>query len=171
MSKHKESSTDGLPYEDVRDLVASGELPSDYNRWKLADSNGWTIAHVAAYYGGLPEEFKQYWMADVSGTTVAHIAAMNGHLPENFSRWNMAGARGGTVLRSLLRHGGKVGTHKASLGYLERIKERWDREKPLCETDADWEVFKKELPEVYYKYTIDETMGTSCNDGYHGAIL
>jgi hypothetical protein len=34
----------------------------------------------------------------------------------------------------------------------------WYKEKPLCKTKADWEVFKIELPEIYAKYTISENM-------------
>jgi hypothetical protein len=194
----EQRSYEGLSYDDARALVIAGKLPVDFDRWELADISGWTVAHMAALCGhlpanfdqwdladtndwtvahsaagkgGLPEGFDKYWMTTKSGITVAHTAACGGSLPADFSRWSMVGSQEVTVLRMLLRYSTKLG-NEAAIDFLERIIKRWDKEKPLCETDADWEAFKQELPEVYYKYTINEVISNASCDGIsNGAML
>jgi hypothetical protein len=83
-------------------------------------------------------------LADESGWTVAHSAADEGLLPEDFDQWGLTDKGGVSVLSCLLH----------TLGELAR----WDTSRPLCKTAADWEVFKKELPEVYSKYSIQDIM-------------
>ena len=66
------------------ELARKGELPEGFTDWHLADKNGWTVAHVAAWHGHLPHGFTGLHMADNNGRTVAHVAAQRGHLPACF---------------------------------------------------------------------------------------
>jgi hypothetical protein len=197
MSEQIEDLMGQPSYKDIRDLAADGKLPANFNRWELADSSGWTIAHEGALHGclpydfdqwdmvniygwtvahsaagkgGLPEGFDKYWMTDKSGTTVAHYAAAFGHLPADFNLWGMTNSQEVTVLRTVLQIVGNAGTNRDGISYLREIRKRWDKEKPLCRTNADWEVFKQELPEVYYKYAIDETM-VVCDEVSNGVMI
>jgi hypothetical protein len=127
-------------------------LPSTFNRWEIADEDGWTVAHEAAKYERLPVDFSQWGLADDSGWTVAHMATLWGALPESFDQWGLANSRGTTVLHYLLTQIG-VGAD-----LLLRFNTIWCKEKPLCKTSDDWEAFKKELPEIHMRYSIGESM-------------
>jgi hypothetical protein len=131
-----------------------GHLPADFDQWDIASKDGYTVAHVAAQGGYLPEGFDQWGMADSTGWAVAHTAAYHELLPVNFSQWGLVDNDGMmTVLRRLLLGG-------QSDEYLSR----WEKGKPLCKADTDWEVFKTELPEIYQKYSISECMLDVDND-------
>ena len=41
-----------------------------FNRWRVADNTGWTVAHEAAKHGILPDDFDQWDIADENGWTV-----------------------------------------------------------------------------------------------------
>jgi hypothetical protein len=125
-----------------------GFLPADFSQWGLVDNGGWTVAHAAAREGHLPADFNQWTLADNDGWTVAHTAATYGHLPADFNQWGLVNNDGLTVLRQLLLSSAKSDKYTA----------RWEKEGPLCKTDADWEVFKIELPEIYQKYSISGCM-------------
>jgi hypothetical protein len=166
-------------YDEYEKLAKVGMLPADFDQWQLADMQGWTVAHIAALYRHLPDNFKQWglasadndgwtvahvaamintlpvlgpwkftqWdLADDNGWTVAHEAACRGNLPADFSQWGLANNDGLTVLRRLL------------LNTTNKYVDRWEKERPLCETDVDWGAFKIELPEIYQKYIISEHM-------------
>jgi hypothetical protein len=117
-----------LSYDVAYALVVSGELPTKFKQWEMASNTGWTIAHGGAMYG---------------------------HLPVDFSQWSMADLGGRTVLRTVCDW--QDGCSR-NVDYMENSMNRWNKEKPLCKTDADWEVFKKELPEIYHKYAVNEVM-------------
>jgi hypothetical protein len=95
--------------------------------------------------GTLPPNFNQWQLATKRGWTVAHVAAKYGHLPADFDQWGLVDNGGLTVLRLLL-----LSIAESS----DKHTTRWGKERPLCKTSEDWEVFKKELPEIYMKYTI-----------------
>jgi hypothetical protein len=72
-------------------------------------------------------------------------------LPADFDQWGLVDGDGVSVLgRFLQRH-----------GVPDKFMERWRAEKPLCESEADWEVFKVELPEIYSRYNIVESFDAS----------
>jgi hypothetical protein len=152
--------------------AAYGHLPADFDQWELADERGRTVAHHAAWHGRLPVGFDRWDIADSTGWSIAHEAAKRGHLPADFNLWGMLDSQGVTVLRVVLDCMGRSTGNRAGFSYLEAISKRWDKEKPLCETDADWEVFKQELPEVYYKHAVNEVMSDASCDGIsNGAML
>jgi hypothetical protein len=66
-----------------------GRLPTGFDRWDLADNDGWTVAHEAVQWGHLPEGFDRWDLADNDGWTVAHAAAYMGNLPADFDRWDL----------------------------------------------------------------------------------
>jgi hypothetical protein len=122
---------------------------------ELADSDGWTVAHVAAQYASLPDTFTGWELSDHLGRTVASIAVYNGELTDNFDRWGIVGSDGITVLSRFLSLSRPLSFYPYRR---DKFIERWYEEKPLCKTEADWEVFKIELPEIYQKYTVSECM-------------
>jgi hypothetical protein len=177
-------------YMYYRDLAEKGALPADFDQWGLANEGGWTIAHRAAWFrylpddfdrwdwaavytgrtvaheaaasGYLPVDFNQWALADKEGWTVAHEAAECGHLPVDFDQWGLADNKERPVLRALLFIP-KAVNHVVS-AKSDKHMSRWGKERPLCKTDADWEVFKTELPEIYQKYSISECMLDVDND-------
>ena len=51
-----------------------GQLPTDFDQWQIADKEGWTIAHEAAYFDHLPLDFDQWdLMDDHFGLTVSEV--------------------------------------------------------------------------------------------------
>jgi hypothetical protein len=122
-----------------------GSLPADFNKWDMANGDGWTVAHEVTYWHDLPATFSQWGLADKSGWAVAHGAAKYGRLPYSFDMWGMVDKDWISVLKCLLlnKHGAKH-------------MDRWQNEKPLCRAEADWVAFKAELPEIYSKYAIVE---------------
>jgi hypothetical protein len=194
MSKHDENLIYRGSYKEACTLVTTGGLPAGFSQWTIANKHGWTVAHVAASFGmlphnfdrwdivnkyawsvaheavehsSLPESFSQWGLPTEEGWTVAHEAAVWGRLPDNFSQWGRMDSQETTVLRTVR----KCKDGLLSISYLRRIMERWDKEKPLCRTDADWEVFKKELPEIYYKYAVKKSIPDVCDEVAHGALL
>jgi hypothetical protein len=141
-------------YDKYKNQAISGLLPLNFKDWGLAGEFGRTVAHVAAEYRHLPAGFKQWDLADEDGKTVAHVEARYGRLPANFSQWSIADLEEKTVLRTVC----DCWDDSRSVAYMEKIMKRWEKERPLCKTDADWEVFKKELPEIYHKYAVNEVM-------------
>jgi hypothetical protein len=143
-------------YEYVR-LAQEGNLSADSSQWSLIDGDGWTVAHTAAAQGCLPIDFIQWDPTDDEfGWTVGHTAATDGHLPADFDQWGLADNDGLTILSQLLL-----------FPHLDKHLSRWERERPLCRADADWDVFKKELPEIYTKYTVTGIMEVNnkcCSD-------
>jgi hypothetical protein len=137
-------------------LAKEGALPADFNQWDLVGNDGWTIAHESAMRGTIPASFS-YWgaLGGVRGWTVAHIAANHQNLPDDFNQWSIADKDGLTVLGHILRD-----LHTQSDKYMTR----WEKERPLCRTEADWDTFKTELPDVYQKYSISEYMLDIDND-------
>jgi hypothetical protein len=131
-----------------------GHLPASFSQWSIVDEHsGQTVAHVAVMCGWLPADFDQWGLTDDDGWTVAHEAAHYGRLPVSFSQWSLNDSRGLTVLGQLL-----------IAAKSNKFVSRWREERPLCKTDADWIVFKKELPEIYQKYTINGYMPDVDND-------
>ena len=89
-------------YDDAR----SGYLPADFDQWDLADEDGCTVAHVAAYCGKLPPDFDQWDLANKYGWTVSHIVAKSGNLPPDFDQWDLADDKTGwTVAHAAARSG------------------------------------------------------------------
>jgi hypothetical protein len=123
----------------------AGVLPHDFNKWDMANEDGWTVAHWAALCG-FPVNFDQWDLADKNGRTVAHVAALYETLPVNFDQWGLTTNRVPSVLSYLL-----ISSHR------DEYIARWHTEKPLCRTVTDWEVFKIELPEIYSKYAVVES--------------
>jgi hypothetical protein len=166
-------------------LAEAGALPANFDQWGLTDTDGYTVAHRAAQYGYLPDNFDQWDLASNLGRTVAHDAARWGHLPAHFSQWGLMDEDGRTVVHvaviwkhlpvdfdqwSLTNNRGLTVLAQLLIGaQSDEYVARWEKEKPLCKTDADWEVFKKELPEIYQKYSISECMLDADND--HGTLL
>jgi hypothetical protein len=192
MSGKDEDTTGQLSYESAHTLLVVGKLPVEFKQWGLVNKNGWTIAHQAAFGGRLPVEFKQWDMANTNGWTVAHVVvAIHRHLPADFNQWDLADKNGWTVAHEAASYGQlpanfsqwgiadkgvtvlgilKCNGMLGSNNHFRRIMQHWDKEKPLCRTNADWEVFKQELPEVYYKYAIDETM-VVCDEVSNGVMI
>ena len=83
--------------EAIEYIKEYGCLPEDFTQWELANSSGWTVAHVAASRGNLPEGFTQWDLANKWGSTVAHWAAKCRHLPEDFDQWDLVNNEGRTV--------------------------------------------------------------------------
>jgi hypothetical protein len=154
-------------------LARFGELPSGFNRWELAE-RGETVAHVAAMFGTLPDDFDQWGLAgndgrtvaheaarakclpssffqwgltDNDGVSVAHTAAYNGILPCSFDQWGARTDSGMSVLNCFIR-----GSRHSEVA--KKLLVEWIEDKPACRTDADWSVFKEELPEIYARHTI-----------------
>ena len=74
-----------------------GTLPTDFDRWDLADEQGWSVAHEAAHCNNLPRGFDQWDLADYRGWTVAHEAAAHGGLPKDFTGGHWQDRKGTTV--------------------------------------------------------------------------
>jgi hypothetical protein len=106
--------------------------------------------------GNLPADFDQWDMAGMGGWTLAHCAAnrRRNRLPVTFDQWGLTDDSGLSVLKYLL-------SNKAD--YISAALVGWAEKKPLCREDVDWEVFKKELPEIYQKYTVDEAFDDEVN--------
>jgi hypothetical protein len=142
------SSLDGQ-WEEVSNLCRS--LSPAMTRWGILDKNGSTLAHLVASLGLLPVGFNLWHIVDKNGWTVAHAAAVEAALPADFDQWGLTAlVEDGvheTVLEVLLTRGGDYHSFVA----------RWDTEKPLCKSSADWEAFKF-LPEIYSKHSILENM-------------
>jgi hypothetical protein len=163
-----------IGFEKYADLVRRGRLPDDFTQWALARSDGRTVAHIAAIYDQLPSTFNQWSLADSNGWTVAHEVAKSRYLPADFDQWELVSETGWTVGHEAARHEHlpedfnqwglpnkkNESILKCTLLRASCIKftEKWETEKPLCKTSADWEVFKKELPEIYQKYTVVELL-------------
>jgi hypothetical protein len=135
-------------------LVKRGTLP-DLDAiglsevWGLTDKDGWTLAHEVVRHGYLPATFNQWDLTTDHGWTVGHEARSCGRLPHNFDRWGLADDCGASVLWYVL-------VSQTISSESLNIISRWHTEKPLCKTEADWGVFKIELPEIYSKYTVAE---------------
>jgi hypothetical protein len=149
-----------LSYADAYALAITGNLPAKFDQWGLANSDGWTVAHAAAMNGPLPLNFDLWGLDNETGWTVAHEAARYGQLPDSFSQWGMSNNSRTSVL-GCLRFSGQA----------DEYLSRWEKEKPLCKTDADWSVFKAELPEVYYRYAVNEVMSDVHDEVAQGALL
>jgi hypothetical protein len=134
-----------------------GHLPKDFDRWELADKSGWTVGHEVATMNYIPADFDQWALTNDEGWSVAHEAVYRGILPvfgpANFDQWGLADNVGSTVLYRFLL------TTQAN-----RCVARWAKERPLCRTEADWAVFKTELPEIYSKHIIEECMPNVDNE-------
>jgi hypothetical protein len=165
-------------YNEYADLVRSHSLPDDFDQWRVANEDGWTIAHEAAMRGCIPADFNQWELANEDGRTVAHTAAFCGRLTLNFNQWELADDDGLTVAHELAESGylpddfdqwGMVTKSGWSvLSYFitfsqhtecyEHFQIKWAKQKPSCRTQEDWDIFREKLPEVYAKYTIVEFM-------------
>lgn len=84
-------------FEAVARMVRRRELPDGFRSWDLANSIGWTIAHMAALNNILPPDFNQWYLRDIKGWTVAHVAAFVGNLPDGFNQWDLKDNNGYTV--------------------------------------------------------------------------
>jgi hypothetical protein len=87
-------------------------------------------------------------IAGMSGQMAVCEAVKYGALPDNFNQWGKVEESGLTVLAHLLER------QRQDTYFMAK----WTNEKPLCKRAADWMVFKTELPEVYYKYAVQEHM-------------
>ncbi len=74
-----------------------GTLQPEFDQWGISDEEGWSVAHVAAYYDNLPPEFDQWDLVDDDGWSVAHVAAPVGNLLPEFDQWDLADDDGRTV--------------------------------------------------------------------------
>jgi hypothetical protein len=135
-------------YDKYRVQAINQTLPVDFSQWDIANNDGWTVAHWAAWIGDLPDNFTQWDLADKDGWTVAHEAVSYRYIPFDFSQWGLIDNNGLSVLRRFVPH----------TSISDKFMERWCAEKPLCKTEADWVVFKVELPEIYSKYTVIESL-------------
>jgi hypothetical protein len=138
----------------AHEAVRHDHLPANFSQWELADADMHTVAHEATWNGMLPSDFDQWELADKTGCTVAHLAATYGSLPADFDRWGLADNDGVSVLGQLMR--------PRDAYFWINFMEEWKVEKPLCRAEGDWEVFKKELPEIYRKYAVDESFDDVC---------
>ncbi len=78
-----------------------GCLPEWFDRWEIADEDGFTVAHFVAYHNNIPGNFdwERYGMMRDGkyGETVYHEAASSKGLPEWFHGWDIADNNGKTV--------------------------------------------------------------------------
>jgi hypothetical protein len=160
-----------------------GTLPADFDQWELADKDGWTVAHQAAYYGHLHGTSDLWGLADKDGWTVAHVAAHQGHLPTDlpadFAYWGSV-----TVLS------GKTVAHMAvRKGYLPVDFNQWDladsdgwtvaHEAADCEhlpvnipvdfaywglVDHNGQTVAQLAPEVYKQWQVLRALDSTCSD-------
>jgi hypothetical protein len=129
----------------AHEVVWKDRLPDTFNQWQLATKRGWTVAHQAAMCGKLPADFEQWTLTDYDGLTVAHVAAEYRYLPVSFDQWGLVNKKGKSVLNYILAFESYTDFHAI-----------WVAQKPACRTEADWAVFKIELPEIYSKYAVAE---------------
>jgi hypothetical protein len=136
-------------YIEYKEKAKNGTLPVRFDQWELADDkHGKSIGHWAAVYGRLPATFSRWDIANnAEKWSVAHEAVTFRNLPDSFDRWGLASV-GMSVLKYFLAQKDSFSCDKFML--------RWQEEAPLCKTEADWAVFKVELPEIYSKYAIVE---------------
>jgi hypothetical protein len=123
-------------------------------KWMHADVYGWTTAHSAVFSGSLPADFDQWTLATNKGWSVAHEAVKYDYLPDSFDQWSIADKKGWTVLDYLLEQR----LQGAQQGLYMKFMAKWENERPLCRTNADWLLFKAKLPEIHRKYSIQECM-------------
>lgn len=65
-------------------------LPDGFNRWDIADADGRTVAHDAAFMGRLPSDFNQWCMRSIHGLTVAHAyLSGGGQFTDDFQYWDL----------------------------------------------------------------------------------
>jgi hypothetical protein len=55
-------------------------MPDNFDRWELADKDGWTVAHEAASLGKLPPGFSRLDLADNKGRTVAQAGSSKSNM-------------------------------------------------------------------------------------------
>lgn len=91
--------------QDVFLLAAKGQLPDGFRQWDLCDSNGYSVAHVAAQFLKLPKHFHQWDIALPNGWSVAHEAARSGALPFGFVQWTIAMPDGWSVAHEAAKSG------------------------------------------------------------------
>jgi hypothetical protein len=164
-------------------------IPDSFSKWDMTDMYGISVVMIAAAHNNLPATFDQWDMMDgSSGQTVAHaVVAAHCFLPESFDKWDMRAvlstcrrimtvALAAYIEGVLPRHFDQWDMREDaddSYTMLERIITRpqeskidfnklWETERPRCATKADWDVFKRLLPEVYMKYSTSEHMDASC---------
>jgi hypothetical protein len=154
-----------------------GSRPLSDKEWAMADTDGRTIAHIAASYGNLPDDFELWGLADKDGVTVAHTAVIFKQLPDAFNQWDLGNNFGTSVgiaaawhnrLPSTFDQWGMVSNFNGHLVTILRITvdmhkaefvAKWEKERPLCRTEADWNTFRCVLPEIYLKYSVEDVMG------------
>jgi hypothetical protein len=105
---------------------------------------------IQAHNGDLPVNFDQWELVTHGGWTVAHEATQWDHLPDHFDRWGLTDDNGLSVLGYFLMS--QTSHTDPSVEF--KFMSKWSAEKPLCKTEADWDVFRTELPEIYRKYAI-----------------
>jgi hypothetical protein len=102
--KHKVSDEE---YKKACAEASKGNLPWDSPSWALANKEGRTVAHTAAYGGPLPKGFRQWDLADNHGRTVAHTAAKWGTMPKEFHNWDLTDNYG-RIVRDVFEASGGV---------------------------------------------------------------
>jgi hypothetical protein len=55
---------------DAQVAAREGRLPPDFKNWKIADEDGYTVAHTAARWGSLPPDFSLWDLKDNNGVMV-----------------------------------------------------------------------------------------------------
>jgi hypothetical protein len=172
-------------FEKYRKQAENGTLPAYFNQWDLANKDGWSVAHSAAYCGNLPSHFTQWELMswnNGNSVSVAHVAARWGHLPANFDWWELADNDGWTVAHTAAM-GKKLPCHfdqwslrcddttkkSGTSSVLEVVVDYDDSDlilalassKPRCRREEDWEEFKVCLPEIYIKYNTEEVLASA----------
>jgi hypothetical protein len=128
----------------AHEAIYAGNMPKDFDQWDISGDGG-AVGLYAAMYGRLPEDFDLWDIANNEGWTVAHEAAMRGNLPLHFDRWSIKDFYGKTVLSVAVEND-------------SRFSDLWKQESPLCHSNEDMIAFKKELPEIYMAYWINNSM-------------
>lgn len=74
---------------EIFEAARKGKLPPDFDRWDLADKDGWTVAHITAQKHQLPLGFNRWRLVDIAGRSVAQVAEDKNKLPR--SNWHETG--------------------------------------------------------------------------------
>jgi hypothetical protein len=144
--------------ETVAHLAAlESNLPSNFNRWDLADNEGRTVAQIAAVQGDLPLNDLMVWSwivqpEDLRKNTIAHLAAFVRGIPGNgyFNQWDSKNAYGDTVAEMAVLGGN-----------LPAYSSRWEVviDNKTGDTLAHWAAYHGYLSADFNKWNLTNKRG------------
>jgi hypothetical protein len=144
--------------ETVAHLAAiESNLPSGFSQWHIADSEGRTVAQIAAVLGDLPLDNLNVWSwivqpEDLRKNTIAHLAAFVRGIPEGgyFNQWDSKNKNGDTVAEMAVL-GGNLPANS--------ILWTWIIDKKTDDTLAHWAADQGWLPADFYQWNLTNKKG------------